>query len=447
MSEGRSFGPRLARNLRRIGRDVRRFLGGSVRFLAWLFARFDRNERLRPERFVLKQFIERNTTYLKKDSSGNDLVIYCGKTPHEWDPDPAKIVGGSEEAVINLTRELVKLGWNVSVFNSCGHKPVADHGVMYRPFWDFNPRDRQDAVIVWRWPARLDWTINAKGVFIDLHDALPEQVFTHKNRLAKVDCIFVKSEYQKSLLPGVPGSKIAVIPNGIDLDLLNGDTQKDPHLLINTSSPDRSLSILPTLFRRVKEQVPQARLQWAYGWDFFELFHRGHPDGIRWMQRTREDMAEAGIESLGHLTHAEVAKLYQRASILAYPTEFVEIDCISVRKAQACGCVPVTTDVGALADSVQFGIKVPVRKAAASAARRFFYGLDDPGAQRLWVAATVELLTNGEKRAKLAVDGTRWARQFAWPQIAARWNEVLRRHCNAGRCSGLTQQQQQRFGE
>src|SRR5262245_45680626 len=270
MSESRSFGPRLARNLRRIGRDVQSFLGGSVSFLAWLFARFDRNERLRPERFVLKQFIERNTTYLKKDSSGNDLVIYCGKTPHEWDPDPAKIVGGSEEAVINLTRELVKLGWNVTVFNSCGHKPVADHGVMYRPFWDFNARDRQDAVIVWRWPARLDWTINAKGVFIDLHDALPEQVFTHKNRLAKVDCIFVKSEYQKSLLPGVPGSKIAVIPNGIDLDLLNGDTQKDPHLLINTSSPDRSLSILPTLFRRVKEQVPQARLQWAYGWDFFE---------------------------------------------------------------------------------------------------------------------------------------------------------------------------------
>jgi hypothetical protein len=138
-------------------------------------------------------------------------------------------------------------------------------------------------------------------------------------------------------------------------------------------------------------------------------------------------------------------RLYQRGAILAHPTDFPEIDCISVRKAQACGCFSVTTDFTALAESVQFGIKVPVRKSATSSARRFYYGLDDPHAQLLWVAATVDLLTNQEKRAALAVNGTQWARQFAWPRTAAPWNEVLRRHCDAGRCSGLTQQQ--RFGE
>jgi hypothetical protein len=45
------------------------------------------------------------------------------------------------------------------------------------------------------------------------------------------------------------------------------------------------------------------------------------------MERTRKEMDKAGIETLGHLTQAEVAKLYRRAAILACPTEFAEIDC------------------------------------------------------------------------------------------------------------------------
>ena len=420
------FARRLAKNLRRICViDMRNLAIALASLLRWAWRGFDRDKRFRTERFLLKQFVKRNTTYLKRHSSGKDLVIYCGQTPHEWGPDPAKIVGGSEEAVINLGRGLARLGWNVTVYNSCGHRPIADNGVIYCPFWEFNPGDKQDAVILWRWPSRLDWTINADRVFIDLHDALTDEVFIENNRLATLDCIFVKSEYQKSLLRNISEAKIAVIPNGIDLSLLEGHEEKDPHLLINTSSPDRSLSILPSLFKQVKQRVPRARLQWAYGWDFFELFHRNHPEGIRWMQHTRREMEEAGIESLGHLSHAEVGKLYRRGSILAYPTEFVEIDCLSVRKAQACGCVPVTTDVGALADTVQFGIKIPA-KVTNGGRDRFYHGLDDPDAQQRWVEAVVHLLHSPEQRIELARQGKQWGRQFGWPEVAARWDAVLR---------------------
>jgi len=66
-------------------------------------------------------------------------------------------------------------------------------------------------------------------------------------------------------------------------------------------------------------------------------------------------MKEADIEDLGRITQEEVGKLYQKASIFAYPTEFAEIDCISVKKAQAGGAFPITSDFGAMKESNLLG--------------------------------------------------------------------------------------------
>src|SRR5439155_27180988 len=118
--------------------------------------------------------------------------------------------------------------------------------------------------------------------------------------------------------------KMAVIPNGIDLSLLEGQEQKDPYLLINTSAADRSMNVLPKLFGEVKRRVPQARLQWAYGWRVFELSNADNPKKLQWMEQTQREMDAAGIESLGYLNQAEVGKLYQRGAIFAYPTSFPE---------------------------------------------------------------------------------------------------------------------------
>jgi glycosyltransferase involved in cell wall biosynthesis len=377
-------------------------------------------------RFLLRQFVKRNTRYLKRTSSGNDLVFYCDYSAFPWHPR-AKGFAGSEEAVINLTRELAKLGWDVTVYNNCGHKPLVDAGVTYRPWWEFNPRDKQDVVIVWRWLRALDWEINAERIFVELQDTTPERYFTTRNRIAKVRGIFVKSRFHRSFYPNLSDDRIIVVPNGIDLDLLQGDERKDPHLLVNTSSADRSMDVLPKLFQAIKRQVPQARLQWAYGWGLFELMNGNHPEKLRWMRQTQQEMQSAGIESLGNLSQAEVGKLYQRGAVFCHPTAFPETDCISVRKAQASGCVPVATDFAGLKDSIQFGVKIPCVEAEAwKQPGRFHFGIEDEATQRSWVDATVDLLTNSAKRSELAEQGAAWARQFSWPRIAARWDEVLR---------------------
>jgi glycosyltransferase involved in cell wall biosynthesis len=382
---------------------------------------------LRSNNYLAKQFIRRNTRYRKTTSSGRDLVFYCGHTPRNWNPELFKRegFGGSEEAILNLAPELAKLGWHVTVYNSCGHSPAVDNGVVYRPFWEFNPFDKQDALVVWRNVKMLDLELNARKVYLDLHDAIGSRAYTAA-RIDRVERIFLKSNFQRSLIETVPDEKTAIIPNGVDVSLLDTDPpiEKDPYLLINTSSPDRSMDVLPDLFRRVKEFVPKARLQWAYGWDGCEASFRGNAARMNWIDETKKKMLEVGIESLGRITQAEEGRLYQKASVLAYPSEFAETDCISVKKAQAAFCVPIATDFGALGESIQFGHMVHSMKTKATWNRddQFHFGLEGEKAQSEWVSLVVRTLEGKLSKPRRTES---WLNSISWSSIAARWNEVL----------------------
>lgn len=368
----------------------------------------------------------RNNNFIKETSSGKDLVIYCGMTAFQWHGELFKTrgFGGSEEAVVNLAQEWAKMGWSVTVYNNCGHKAVVSEGVTYKPFWLWNYRDKQDAVILWRWAKPLDAEINSPKVFLDLHDVVPDGEFTER-RLARVTKVMVKSAFQRSLLPSVPDHKIAIIPNGFNPFTPKKPVKKDPFLIINTSSPDRSLDVLPELFEAVKAQVPQARLQWAYGWDNFKQFYANDPKKLAWMDERIKKMKEVGIESVGRLTQQAVGELYWKASVLAYPTEFAEIDCISVRKAQAARCTPVTTDFAALAESNVYGVKIPSKKTKDSWSKpyQFHFGLEDAFAQATWVGYVVELLNKTAESDWVGVDA--WTQEFGWPAIAKRWEDLL----------------------
>lgn len=366
----------------------------------------------------------KNTHFVKETSSGRDVVIYCGFTNFEWSPETEKTKGhgGSEEAVLNLARQWAKKGWNVTVYNNCGHKEQVWDGVTYKPFWEFNVRDKQDVVVLWRTPRPLDHNINCDKILIDLHDVVPPGEFTPE-RLKKIFKVMVKTKFHRSLFPNIPDDKIAVIPNGMDFELFDQDITKDQYLLVNTSSPDRSMDVLPKLFKEVKKRVPQARLKWAYGWDIFDIHFEGDAKMMKWKDDIIKDMADAGIENMGRLSQKDCAKLYLEGHILAYPTEFAEIDCITVKKAQACGCIPVTTDFGALDESVRFGVKVHSPKDNHTWSRpfQFSYGLDNDKIQSQWVDAVVSEL---QKPLGDTSEMKAWTEQFHWDTISNLWINI-----------------------
>lgn len=365
----------------------------------------------------------RNLNFIKTESSGKDVVILCGYTARVWTPKALEEgIGGSEEAVIHLAKKYKEAGYNVTVYNNCGHEVQVFDGVTYAPFWTWNYRDKQDVTILWRHPKMLDYEINSTKIFVDLHDVIKAGEFNEK-RLKKVDKIFVKSKAHRILFPHVPDDKIVIIPNGIVWKDFEDTIERDPMLLINTSSPDRSLSTLVRLFKRVKEQVPEAKCEWAYGWDVFDTVHGTNPAVMEWKNRVVKDMEEAGIVNRGRVSHADVAQMYKRARIFAYPTEFYEIDCISARKAQAGGAIPVTTDFAALNETVQYGYKVHSKKTKDdwNGPYQGDFALNDPEAEDEWVEHCVDILRDHIFEEPFRSEMREGMKQYDWSNIAEVW--------------------------
>ena len=361
-----------------------------------------------------------NSKFFKTESTGKDITIYCGYTEHIWNPIlfEKKGFGGSEEAVVHLSKYFAKNGHNVEVYANIGTERIEKDGVLWRPFWEFNHRDVVDHLILWRSPKLCDYDLKAKNIYIDLHDVISPGEFTSK-RLKKIKKVFVKTNFHKSLFPNIPDEKFAVIPNGINVNDFADET-KEEMLIINTSSPDRSMAATAEVFKRVKQQVPEARLEWAYGWDIFDSAHEGDKKMIAWKNEVVEKLNEAGVVQLGKIPQHQIAKLYERANIFLYPTEFAEIDCISAKKAQLAGCQVITTDFGALDESVQEGVKIHSEKTKDNWCKPYqisFEVTDEKQIQE-FVDKTVTALKSDIINRKKA---RQWGKTFAWDVIGEKW--------------------------
>lgn len=361
----------------------------------------------------------KNLRFVKTESSGKDIVYYCGQTT-EWTPEILKKgIGGSEEAVINLTREWAKQGYNVTVYNNCGQGGVWD-GVTYKPWYTFNYRDKQDVLIVWRQTKLADYDLNVGKLFIDVHDVMRDGEFTEK-RIAKIDKVFFKSQAHRDLYPMVPDEKCVIVPNGMDTSLFEKKVERDPYLIINTSSPDRALSALIRIFPKIKAKEPRAKMKWAYGFDIFDLLRKTDKEAMAWKKVMLKKMEDAGIENLGKISHDEVAKLTLSAGVMLYPTHFFEIDCVSARKAQLGGAHVVCSDFGALSTTVKYGYKIPSPYTNDNWCPPYALDMaDDPERDDEYVEAVLQAFKNTERDEPMT-----WAKQFTPGYVANVWQKAF----------------------
>ena len=260
-----------------------------------------------------------------------------------------------------------------------------------------------------------------------MHDTIDEKELTPE-RVEKLYKIFVKSTFHRSLYPSIADEKFVIVPNGIDTTLFGGNSGRDPRLVINTSSADRSLEGFLDCFEEIKKQVPDAEAQWAYGWGVWDTVPFDKLQRAEWKAEIVARIKALGVKELGRISHDEIAKLYQRANIFAYPSEFAEIDCISLSKAMAGGAIPVTTDFGAMGDkSGHGGVFLHPSKTKDSwyGPGKFHYEIIDPELKAKFVREAVKLLLNPpteQEREPMR----EWARHaFDWNTVADSWNEVL----------------------
>ena len=145
----------------------------------------------------------------------NEICYFAnfGQTHVEkWDGNSLqKGLGGSETAVIRLAEEWTKLGYKVTVYGD-PMKDITINGVEYVPYFKFNQKDNFNVFIQWRHPI-LAGKVSAKKFIVDLHDVTHTSTFEHL--IDNIDKIFVKSNFHKGQLEGIPAEKIEVVSNGI----------------------------------------------------------------------------------------------------------------------------------------------------------------------------------------------------------------------------------------
>jgi tetratricopeptide (TPR) repeat protein len=147
------------------------------------------------------------------------VVFYCGQNYEPWGPDYLEGgMGGSEEAVVYLARELNLLDRQVVVYNerTTNYEDFASsknqQSPRYHPWTEINPNDEFDVFVAWRDPGFLQH-INARVKICDVHDALQASVIYANQEW--VDVYMFKSWYHRNLYPDLPDSKCRVVSNGI----------------------------------------------------------------------------------------------------------------------------------------------------------------------------------------------------------------------------------------
>lgn len=159
----------------------------------------------------------RNQFMPPKIWSEDSIVIYCGPGFETWGPkNVAKGIGGSEEAVIYLSKELAKIGWKVTVFGDPGEQAGEHDGVIYTPHYEINWNDNFNILISWRQIGLFDLNVKAKKAYLWNHD-IQNPMEYKPERLAKIDKVMFLSKWHRSNVPQLDESKVMYTQNGLAL--------------------------------------------------------------------------------------------------------------------------------------------------------------------------------------------------------------------------------------
>lgn len=301
-------------------------------------------------------------------------------------------LGGSESAVILMSKELVKLGFDVTVFNNCidngNSKPGVFDGVKYI-----------DLTLIERLPDHelaFDVVISSRTVIPFLHPALWSQFAQHgPHRFEKlkanskfkavwmhdtfcngdkhlegmlthgdIDEVFTLSDFHTSYVTNadhgmhrmfeVLKNKVFMTRNGVVN--YNNDVRvdhKDPHLFVYNASVTKGMIPLVTkIWPKFKQHAPLAKLKVIGG--YYRFRENAQPDEQEktWHKLVNDPyFATLDVEFTGIIKQDEIANILTKASYMAFPGAFPETFGISSLESLTYNTPLITTRFGALEET------------------------------------------------------------------------------------------------
>jgi predicted O-linked N-acetylglucosamine transferase (SPINDLY family) len=381
------------------------------------------------------------------------VVIFCDEYGQTWWPNwgPTSMdqggAGGSEEAVIFISAELVKLGYHVEVYGEPLEEQwgvYAPTGVWWLPLHSYDQTSAPDVFVSWRYhismfagdprpPApdvaqtqtqtqRYLWLQDISSRFRDQYTP---------SFVSALHGIFVLSEFHASQgLPEYSKRITHITPNALD-EKYFVDGRNENHHFIYASAPNRGLREVllawPGIRAGIKRAMPgvEPRLEVYYGFSpsFLKYGKSMMGDSFEpWLAEMKQMLRQDGVAYFGMVDHRTLATAYARAGFYLYPTSFPETGCVALMKAQALGAVPITSrNPNSTLPELTRGwdLGPPARTDGVT--------IDmDPEWQDAWADAVVRAAVSGEEVNTHRAGMVREARQrFLWSTVAKQWAAVF----------------------
>lgn len=348
-------------------------------------------------------------------------------------------LGGTQSAMIYLARELAARGHDVQIFCQCDQLAGCVDGVNYRNISELARFARQNPLDVFvavadelalklGIPARITlwWSHND---YAYLWDEMPDLRAEFAQILAtRADRLIAVSDWHAAKLTEIfnlPPEHLWVGRNGVNWPYFEAEPEPAlPPRLLYTSVPDRGLSRLLELFPQIREQVPDVELH-IYSsftvWGKDEAWNQARAGALYEQARQTE-----GVFLHDPLPHPELAKVLSKGYLMSYPNQaaepvhttgfWAETSCIAALEAQAAGLPVITSQRGALPETVLDGQTGLLIKGDPQSET---YSID-------FVEAIVGLLRDRGRRDELSRQAReRIDNQFRWDLIAADWEQLL----------------------
>lgn len=338
-----------------------------------------------------------------------------------WDPFTTEHgLPGSEECVVYASQELVKRGYDVDIYMDPPEKSIwrlAFSNPQWFPqeLWHDNRHiATYDLVIMWR---RFDLAVGrkrGKKVFVWLHDSPPQLAPGLKLPLfPKFDSVLILSEHHRrqfSHWPGFNDIPYTICGNGYVVEQFKEPmSYTNPYSIGYYSNYSRGLSILLLIWPEIKRAFLEATLSICYGREHWGTMTAQQLD---WIVTRIEAYKDLGVTEYGKVGHKQLADIMQSTSIWAYPCNSLgETFCITAVKCQAAGCIPVTTRIAALNETVHPDAPHLLQ----------INDMDDVTKYKDLLLATLERIRDGRELTAERQKYIEFARQFSWPACVDKW--------------------------
>ncbi len=277
-----------------------------------------------------------------------------------WDPSTtSRGLPGSEECVVYASEELSRRGHRVVIYmnppeNSVWRAPDSNPQWVPLEKWSaFSNKETYDVVLMWR---RFDVSVGrcrGKKVIFWPHDS-PHNIVDFFPPFPSFNGIFLLSKWHHEQFKEWPG--FDKIPNAICGNGYPPEQFENPMMFTNPysvgyfSNYSRGLIVLLWIWPDVRRQFPKATLDICYGREHWGTLTEPQLNQITTLIKEFQPL---GVIEHGKVGHLELAQIMKNTSVFAYPCTCPgETFCITAVKCQASGCIPVTTRIGALNETI-----------------------------------------------------------------------------------------------